>query len=40
MTLPFISYGGTSLLACGATAGLLLALTKRQAGGFSRLFDR
>ncbi len=30
MTLPFISYGGSSLMATGLTAGFLLALTRRE----------
>jgi len=29
MTLPFISYGGSSMLATGVTMGILLALTRR-----------
>jgi cell division protein FtsW len=29
MTLPFISYGGSSILALSITCGLILALTKR-----------
>jgi len=33
MTLPFISYGGSSLLAISFAMGLLLALTRRRPGG-------
>jgi cell division protein FtsW len=33
MTLPFISYGGSSLLALGLGVGMMLALTRRRYGG-------
>jgi cell division protein FtsW len=35
MTLPFISYGGSSLIATGITLGFALALTRRRAGSRS-----
>jgi cell division protein FtsW len=34
MTLPFISYGGSSMLAMGLTLGMALALTRRRPGAF------
>lgn len=34
MTLPFVSYGGSSMLSLALAAGLLLALTKRTPGAY------
>jgi cell division protein FtsW len=34
MTLPFISYGGSSMLAMSLTVGMALALTRRQPGSY------
>ena len=36
MTLPFISYGGSSMLAMGLTMGMALALTRRRPGAYSQ----
>ena len=33
MTLPFLSYGGSSMLALALGMGMLLALTRRRLGG-------
>jgi len=33
MTLPFISYGGSSVIAAGITVGMLLALTRTRPQG-------
>jgi cell division protein FtsW len=35
MTLPFISYGDSSMLAMGLTLGMALALTRRRPGAYS-----
>ncbi len=41
MTLPFVSYGGSSVIAAGITMGMLLALTRnRPQGEISDLFKR
>jgi cell division protein FtsW len=41
MTLPFISYGGSSVIAAGITMGMLLALTRtRPRGQMSDVFRR
>jgi cell division protein FtsW len=34
MTLPFISYGGSSMLAVGLTMGMALALTRKRPGAY------
>jgi cell division protein FtsW len=36
MTLPFISYGGSSVLAMGLTLGLALALTRKRPGAYAQ----
>jgi cell division protein FtsW len=36
MTLPFISYGGSSMLAMGLTLGMAMALTRRRPGAYSQ----
>jgi cell division protein FtsW len=41
MTLPFVSYGGSSIIAAGITVGMLLALTRsRPQGNMSDVFRR
>jgi cell division protein FtsW len=41
MTLPFVSYGGSSVIAAGITLGMLLALTRaRPRGQISDVFKR
>ncbi len=41
MTLPFVSYGGSSIIAAGITVGMLLALTRsRPRDQMARLFGR
>ena len=34
MTLPFISYGGSSMLAMGLTLGMALALVRKRPGAY------
>jgi cell division protein FtsW len=41
MTLPFVSYGGSSVIAAGITVGMLLAMTRaRPQGEMSDIFKR
>lgn len=41
MTLPFVSYGGSSVIAAGITVGMLLAMTRaRPQGRMSDIFKR
>jgi cell division protein FtsW len=41
MTLPFVSYGGSSVIAAGITVGMLLAMTRsRPQGQFGDIFGR
>jgi cell division protein FtsW len=41
MTLPFVSYGGSSVIAAGITVGMLLAMTRaRPQGQMSDIFLR
>jgi cell division protein FtsW len=39
MTLPFVSYGGSSMLALAFGAGLLLAFTRRRPGAYTPRFS-
>jgi cell division protein FtsW len=39
MTLPFISYGGSSMLAMGLTLGMALALTRKRPGAYTPAED-
>jgi cell division protein FtsW len=40
MTLPFVSYGGSSTLALGIAFGMVLALTRSRPGEDARLWRR
>jgi hypothetical protein len=39
MTLPFISYGGSSLLASAITMGMLVGLMRRRSAGAGQMCD-
>ena len=39
VTLPFISYGGSSLISMGIVMGMMLALTRKEFGKKGLIYD-
>jgi cell division protein FtsW len=39
LTLPFVSFGGSSLLVCAAAMGILLSISRKSGSGNTRLSD-